>query len=298
MPNPLEPEKKDYPNTYFVQDRSSQDEMTRLRIQDQMLTTAMGGVLPEQADPPLFRRVLDVGCGTGGWLIEVAKAYPNISLLIGVDASRKMVDYARSQAEALGVSDRVEFHVMDALLILAFPDNYFDLVNQRCAGSWIRTWEWPKLFSEYQRVCRGGGTIRITEPGILHESNSPALTRFFEMFQCAMFRSGHLFRDETTGIIAHLPDLLTRYGIQDVQSKAYALEYHAGTATGEAYYQNTMHFFRNLRPFFQKWGCDTADYETIYQQCMKEVQQSDFYSTWDLLTVWGTSWHNENSRRD
>lgn len=36
-----------------------------------MVTKAMGGALPEQADPTLFRRVLDIGCGTGGWLIEV-----------------------------------------------------------------------------------------------------------------------------------------------------------------------------------------------------------------------------------
>src|SRR5579859_8029420 len=170
MANPTDP-RRELANTYFVQDRSNQDEMTRLRIQDQMLTTGMGGVLPEQVDPTQLRRVLDVGCGTGGWLIETAKQYPEIQVLIGVDASRKMVEWARQQAEEQGVSDRVEFHVMDALLTLAFPNNYFDLVNQRCAGSWIRTWEWPKLLDEYQRVSRTRGTIRVTEPAILHESN-------------------------------------------------------------------------------------------------------------------------------
>jgi SAM-dependent methyltransferase len=62
-------------STYFVQDKSNQEEMKRLEIQDTMLTTGMGGVLPELADPSQLRRVLDVGCGTGGWLL--ARLYPN-----------------------------------------------------------------------------------------------------------------------------------------------------------------------------------------------------------------------------
>ena len=64
---------REHPSTYIVQDRSNLDEMTRLEIQDKMLTKDQGGVLPELADPAFLRRVLDVGCGTGGWLIETAR---------------------------------------------------------------------------------------------------------------------------------------------------------------------------------------------------------------------------------
>lgn len=71
----------------IVQDRSNVEEMKRLLVLDQLLTTGMGSVLPEQADLTIFRRVLDVGCGAGGWLREVAKTYPSISLLLGVDIS-------------------------------------------------------------------------------------------------------------------------------------------------------------------------------------------------------------------
>ncbi len=46
---------KEYPNTYFVEDRSNQEELTRVQIQDQLLTKGMGGVFPEQLTLPSFK---------------------------------------------------------------------------------------------------------------------------------------------------------------------------------------------------------------------------------------------------
>src|ERR1700690_900455 len=85
--------RRELPSTYFVQDRSNIDELRRVHIQDVMITREMGGVLPEQPDTTRFRRVLDVGCGTGGWLIETAKAYPEIKLLVGIDVSKHIIEY-------------------------------------------------------------------------------------------------------------------------------------------------------------------------------------------------------------
>src|SRR5258708_38721757 len=74
---PISPEpKREHPSTYFVQDRSNQQELNRLQIQDQMLTTSVGAVLPEQPDPTAFHRALDVGCATAGWLPELAQTTP------------------------------------------------------------------------------------------------------------------------------------------------------------------------------------------------------------------------------
>jgi ubiquinone/menaquinone biosynthesis C-methylase UbiE len=156
MPTPAERHKNEQPSTYFVQDRHNEEELVRLTIQDQMITAAMGGVLPEQADPLLFRRVLDVGCGTGGWIIEAAQKYPTL-LLEGIDISQHMIEYAREQAAALHIADRVTFHVMDALRMLEFPAAFFDLVNLRFGISFVRTWDWPKMLREMLRVTRAGG---------------------------------------------------------------------------------------------------------------------------------------------
>lgn len=282
------PEKKEHPNTYVVQGRQDQQELARLTIQDQMITSAMGGVLPEQAEAANFKRILDVGSGSGNWIIEAAKTYPSMSL-IGIDVSYRMVEYARAQAAEQQLAERTEFHVMDALRMLEFPAGYFDLVNLRFGVSFLRTWDWPKMLSEMLRVTRPGGTIRITDEEIVHPSNSPALTRFFqEMLLCGLFKAGHLFEQQTDGLTTHLAPLLTQHGGKHVQTKAFPLEFRAGTPQGQAYYEDHTHVFHVIRPFVQKWGCGSDEYDAVYEQALNEMQQSNFYVTWNLLTVWGT----------
>src|SRR5437667_1049492 len=118
-------EQREHPSTYFVEDRGNLDEMARLSLQDKMLTAGMGGVLPELANPTLLRRVLDVGCGTGGWVLETAKQYPTIEHVIGADISRTIIAHARSQAQAHHLDGRVAFQTMDALRTLEFPNSFF-----------------------------------------------------------------------------------------------------------------------------------------------------------------------------
>ncbi|HLZ58316.1 MAG TPA: methyltransferase domain-containing protein [Ktedonosporobacter sp.] len=283
MPDPY----KDNPSTYFVQDRSSKDEMTRLHIQDQMFTASMGGVLPEQANPAIFQSVLDVGCGTGDWLIEVAKTYPHMSRLVGVDISERMVKYANKQAAEQQVSDRVQFQVMDALRRFEFSDHSFDLVNQRFGVSWLRTWDWPNLLSEYRRITQPGGLIRVTEGDMIAESSSPALLRLFALGLQALYQSGHYFTPKSDGIISQLVPLFNQHGGHSVQKHAYVLEYRAGTPELQSFAEDMHQLFRIGLPFLRKWAHVPDEYESIYQQMLTEMQQPDFTATLNLLTVWG-----------
>src|SRR4029434_10577130 len=125
----------------------------------------------------VFRRVLDVGCGSGVWLIETARTYPNITKLYGVDVSMQMISWAASQAKEAGVSDRVKFQAGDALRMLDFESDAFDLVNMRFGVGWLRKWDWPRFIRELQRVARADGIIRITA-SISWTTNSPPSSRF------------------------------------------------------------------------------------------------------------------------
>ena len=279
---------KDNPSTYFVQDRSNRDEMTRLHIQDQLFTAGMGGMLSEQADPTIFEHVLDVGCGTGDWLIEAAKTYPTMTRLVGVDISERMIRYAQSQAQAQQVSDRVQFHVMDALRKLDFPNNHFDLINQRMGFSYLRKEHWPNLLWEYQRLCKREGVIRITESGMITQSGSPAQIRLNQLVLQALYQAGNFFTQTSDGLTSQLPHLLRQYaGIRQVQTRAHLLEYRAGTPEWQSFYEDVKLLYQTILPFLQKWTRVPDDYETIYWHMLKELQQPGFVAIWPLLTVWG-----------
>jgi len=286
MPLPPEP-KREQPSTYVVADRSNQEELNRLRVVDHLFTAGMGGVLPEQPDPTIFPHVLDVGCGTGGWLIELAQTTPTCRLLVGVDASLTFIEYARAQAEAAHVSDRVEFHVADALRMLEFPNHFFNLVNHRAAVSWLRTWDWSKLLQEYQRVCNPEGVIRLTEPEWPIAQSSPAILRLTELAAQAFYQAGHYFTPTRDGITSTLAHLLQQHGLQQVQTRAHILEYPAGTPAWQSLFEHNKLGFRTLLPFLHKWMRVPEDYEEIYQQMLSEMQQPDFVATWSLLTAWG-----------
>ena len=286
MATPTDP-RREHPSTYFVQDRENVEEFTRMQIQDHLMTASMGGVLPEQPDPTIFGSVLDVGCATGGWLIEAAKAYPTMRELVGIDINSKVVAYARAQAEAERLSDRMQFRTMDALRMLEFPNGSFDLVNQRAGASYLRKWDWPKLLQEYQRVTRAGGVIRITEGDLIVESSSPALSRLFELLLQAFYQAGHVFTPESDGVTSQLAHLLTQHGLTEVETRTHRLQYHAGTAEWHRFFEDMRLIFRTIVPFLRKWSQVPNDYEVIYQQALAEMQQPDFVAAAGMLTAWG-----------
>src|SRR5690348_11473169 len=76
-------------NSYFI-DHESAAEMARLLDQDRLYTEAMGGFFSERADLSNLHRVLDIGCGPGGWVQELAFAYPDKEI-VGIDVSEAMI---------------------------------------------------------------------------------------------------------------------------------------------------------------------------------------------------------------
>jgi len=285
MSTPIDP-RREYSNTYIVKDRSNQEELDRVRIQGEMITAGMGGPLPEQPDPTIFKTVIDIACGAGDWLLELAATYPTMTRLVGVDASSPMVNYARAQAAAHQYGERVTFKVMDALLIVEFPTATFDLVNIRFGSSFLRKWEWPKLLSEFRRVSSIDGMIRVTESDILQESTSPALLRVLQIILQATRQSGRTFDDESNGITESLVGLLIQHGFKDVKTRSYALEYRAGTPEWQSFYDDTSRAMHTLLPYLRKFTRLPDDYEQICKQALIEMRQPDFVATWKLLTAW------------
>lgn len=70
-------------------------------------------------------RVADIGCGRGGVLILMARAYPQ-SRFTGFDAHEASIHTARERAAAAGLSDRLRFEVADSH---GYPADGYDLIT-------------------------------------------------------------------------------------------------------------------------------------------------------------------------
>lgn len=78
--------------------------------------------LPQQVRRFGVTRLLDIGCGAGGFLLEMAQADPAFAGW-GVEPNPHALDVARRRAAAAGVSGRVHFLAGDALTVAeALPE--------------------------------------------------------------------------------------------------------------------------------------------------------------------------------
>jgi len=146
---------------YFLESES-RAEMARLLEQEAFLNQALGELLPEQ--PEYLKHshaVLDMACGPGGWILEVAKAYPHIEAS-GVDVSRLMIEYANEQAQALDLPN-AHYLQMDISRPLSFPDASFDLINSAISsGFWLRPAGKPCSWNANGYFGLGGYSVLLT----------------------------------------------------------------------------------------------------------------------------------------
>lgn len=101
--------------------------------------------------PP--KQILDIGCGTGIWAIEVAEEYTS-SEVFGVDLAPLQDVY---------VPENCTFHLENVLNGSIFPDEKFDLIQSRCLGPGIPDRRWGDYIMEIWRMTKPGGWIQLVE---------------------------------------------------------------------------------------------------------------------------------------
>jgi len=273
-------------NTYVL-DNESAAEMARLMYQDRLLTKGMGGLFSELSDVSHMHDILDIACGPGGWVLDVAYQYPKINV-VGVDMSRIIIEYAKAQAWSQGL-ENASFRIMNVLNKLDFPDNSFDLVNARFLFGFMLPTAWPKLLQECLRITRPGGLIRLTECE-MPITNNFAFEKLGSMFTQALHLAGQSFSPDgrNIGITPMLGGLLRDVGYHNIQERANVLHASAGLEAYQSFYQNFQIAYKLAEPFLTKLKVTTPEeFAEVYNQAMAEAMLDNFRAVWYYLTVSG-----------
>ena len=283
----MEKETESSPSTYVL-DPESQIEMVRLIKQGRMISQAMGGPLSGISDPSRLKNILDLCCGPGGWVLDVASALPDADVK-GVDISHIMVDYANTQARTQQLPN-ASFRVMNITQPLDVPDASFDLINARLLVGVLKRDMWAPFLRECWRILRPGGRLRLTEPTNAGYTSSAAANQIGALIMQALWKTGYAFSPDgrSFGMAHILPSLLREQGYQQLQLFAHALE---GSAKMEAWadgYHDIETLSYQMKPLFVKLGLITDEaFDQLQRQALADMQGDKYCGMGYFLTVLG-----------
>jgi len=157
---------------------------------------------------PAPKRILDVGCGTGHLLGQLAARTPQAQVLAGIDAAPAMIEVARAAA----ADDRLRF-VAGTAERLPWPATTFDLVVSTTSfDHWA---DQPAGLAECSRVLAPGGGLVLAD--------------LFSALLLPTLLAGRRGKARTRRRAAHL---LTAAGLHSLQwHRVYAVIIQAVTAT-------------------------------------------------------------------
>ncbi|KAI5835965.1 hypothetical protein K523DRAFT_343927 [Schizophyllum commune Tattone D] len=158
-----DPEKAPYPVSY---DRSVLElEALDLALIKHLKAGSVTFVNYDRDDPDsLPRRVLDLGCGTGTWVVDAAREWPQAEF-VGFDLAAIQVPL---QFMDSSLASRITWtHGNFLTTKLPFDDDEFDHVHIKSIARGVPENKWQTIFEEVNRVLCPGGVLELVEEDII-----------------------------------------------------------------------------------------------------------------------------------
>lgn len=237
-------------------------EVNRLDFQHYMMRSALRGNYAAPITAP--ESILDVGCGTGRWAIEMAQLFP-VARVVGVDVVAPSMETTTPEP----LPSNYSFQAGNILEGLAFPDASFAFVHQRYMIGAIPAENWPGAVSELKRLTCPGGWIELVEAGTSRGGGS-ALETVDKWVAAVLAR-----RNLNIHMGARLGDLLTGAGLQDVTVSEVPLPLGSyGGRVGVLVETDYFSAVTAMRaPVLALGIASEADYELTVQAARAEVQK-------------------------
>lgn len=262
-------------------------EAARLVNQYYLLNTYMDGLFPQGVDATRLSRVLDLACGPGGWVQDVAFAYQDIQV-VGVDKCQSLLNYARSLALVQGL-DNISFVHMDIRQPLNFDENSFDFIHAGLLTPALPPREWSSLLAECRRILRPDGILCLVETE-WPITNSEALQRLGRIVLEAMLRIDGSYPADAQhpGAIAALGPLLRDAEFTQLRDHVYEVPFTSGQVGLHPIIELLRATLYLMEPSLLGLEVTTrAEFEALVRQMELESISRDFRGTSYIGEAWG-----------
>ncbi|CAO3587293.1 unnamed protein product [Absidia cylindrospora] len=269
------------------------DETDRLVILHFLLKYAFKGNVIAPVIPKLKQskaQVLDIGCGGGTWVLEMASEYPS--------AEFYGIDFLPSFPKTVK-STNAHFSQHNFLSTLPFPNSSLDFVHMRFMLPVLTRTQLETILGEIARVLKPLGTVeivdvdlRIQRPGTLCQSLlNDELRNAFQRNQIELLQSHQLS--------ALLMPQSSGDGFVDIHQQQVTIPLGWGGQVGQVHAQCTESFYKSLSPTIRNavknksppitpsWQptSDTEHYmmglsDTAIEQAMKECLRFQSHLNW------------------
>ncbi|KAI8342655.1 hypothetical protein BC941DRAFT_413450 [Chlamydoabsidia padenii] len=223
-------------------------------------------------------QVLDIGCGGGTWLLEMAADYPAAEFY-GIDL---LPIFPKDVKQ-----NNAHFSQHNFLVSLPFPDSTLDFVHLRFMLALLTPNQLGTILREVSRVLKPLGTIeivdvdlRIQRPGSLCQSIlNEELHRAFSRHDIQLLQSHQL------STILMSPN----YGFVEINQQQVTIPLGWGGQVGQVHAQTTESFLKSLSPSVRDsivtppptWQPDAQGLsDTVIEQAMKECLRHQSYLNW------------------
>jgi len=275
-------------NTY-INNPESTGELVRLDHQEQLVQKAVK-LLPGCLADTKLTSVLDIGCGAGRWVLDMAFFSPDTEVA-GIDCNKTLVDYANARARSQRLTN-ASFGLADALDPhgLPFDPASFDLIHLRFAAGWLLPDAWEELLKRCYELLREGGYMVIAEGEGMYTS-SPALNKLYALLCLAMYETKRSPSNNPTfmGVAARLGYLLTTLGYKEVRGEAGMLDYSFYHPEANTQWRDSFRLLvHETAPFLLSAKVATAgELAEVSREIDIQMFQADFYGIGSLFTFYG-----------
>ncbi|KAI9263236.1 hypothetical protein BDA99DRAFT_509659 [Phascolomyces articulosus] len=219
-------------------------------------------------------RVLDIACGTGIWILEMASEFPHAQFH-GIDLS------AMYPADIK--PPNTHFCQGDVLNGLPYTDGCFDYVHMSLIYNCFSIEDRKKLLYEIRRVLKPGGYIEFRDVDPIIRNPGPTTSEYIKPFPHMM----HERLDVDVNWAAHMCENAQNYGgMTDIHHQIVSISFVSSSKLSASFNTSVLAEWESYRSFsLQAYDFADEDYDSIIRSVMDECKKKRSYLNY--VMCWG-----------